>query len=89
MVRWGTHGAGEGASRGVGGAFASLPSSPTVDEGGEATYRVRLTSDPGQPVWVALHWEGDTDLGNPRGCVDDPENTGVTAYITATERDDD
>ncbi len=29
------------------------------------------------------------DLGNPRGCVDDPEDTGITAYITATERDND
>ncbi len=36
MVRWGTHGAGEGAGGGVGEACASLPSSPTVDEGGEA-----------------------------------------------------
>ena len=40
------------------------PSSLRVDEGGEATYRVRLTSDPGQPVWVALDWSGDPDLGN-------------------------
>ena len=65
MVRWGTHGAGEGAGGGVGEACASLPSSLTVDEGGEATYRVRLSSDPGQPVWVALWWEGDEDVGNP------------------------
>ena len=40
------------------------PSSLTVPEGGEATYRVRLTADPGQPVWVALWWDGDPDLGN-------------------------
>ena len=132
------------------------PSSLTVDEGGEATYRVRLTSDPGQPVMLALHWEGDPDLGNtlsyqqfkwllpsnyenpdiyldpewtaawnagvtitvtadedadsdngtaeihntvyyvpcaelgnPSGCVDDPDDTGITAYITVTERDSD
>ena len=134
------------------------PSRLTVDEGGEATYRVRLTADPGRPVLVALHWEGDddlgntlsyqqfkwllpsnyanenpdlyldpewtaawnvgvtitvtadedadsengtlevhttvyyvscADLGNPAGCVDDPEDTGVTAYITVTERDND
>ena len=142
------------------------PSSLTVDEGGEATYTVRLTSDPGKPVMLALDWYGDTDLGeghpnrgipslseqqfkwllpsnyasqnpdiyldpdytapynvgvaitvtaredddsdngtaeigntvfyvpcewlgNPAGCVDDPEDTGVTAWITVTERDDD
>ena len=134
------------------------PSSLRVDEGGEATYRVRLSSDPGQPVMLALHWEGDTDLGNtlsyeqfkwllpsnyasrnpdiyvdpewtaawnagvtitvtagedadsengtleihntvyyvpcadlgnPSGCVDDPEDTGITAYLTVTERDND
>ena len=142
------------------------PSRLTVTEGGEATYTVRLTSDPGQPVWVALDWYGDeslgeghpdrgipslseqqfkwllpsnyasrnpdiyldpdytapwntgvtitvtaaedndsengtleihntvfyipcADLGNPAGCEDDPEDTGVTAYLTVTERDDD
>ncbi len=142
------------------------PSRLTVTEGGQATYTVRLTSDPGQPVWVALDWYGDTDLGeghadrgipslseqqfkwllpsnyanrnpdiyldpeytapwntgvtitvtaledddsengtlevhntvfyipcadlgNPAGCVDDPEDTGVTAYLTVTERDND
>ena len=140
------------------------PSRLTVAEGGEATYRVKLTSDPGQPVWVALDWSGDeslgeghpdrgipslseqqfkwllpsnyasrnpdiyldpeytapwntgvtitvtaredgdsengtaeirhdvfyipcAELGNPAGCVDDPEDTGVTAYLTVTERD--
>ena len=40
------------------------PSSLTVNEGGEATYRVKLTSDPGRPVMVALWWDGDDDLGN-------------------------
>ena len=40
------------------------PSSLRVDEGSEATYRVTLTFDPGQPVMPALHWEGDTDLGS-------------------------
>ena len=142
------------------------PSRLTVDEGGEATYTVRLTSDPGQPVWVALDWYGDeslgeghsdrgipslseqqfkwllpsnyasrnpdiyldpdytapwntgvtitvtaredddkengtaeirhdvfyipcAELGNPAGCVDDPEDTGVTAYLTVTEEDND
>ena len=132
------------------------PSSLRVDEGGEATYRVRLTSDPGRPVMVALWWDGDPDVGNtlsyqqfkwllpsnyqnpdiyldpeftgpwnvgvtitvtadedadsengtaeihntvhyvpcadlgsPAGCVDDPEDTGITARLTATERDND
>ena len=142
------------------------PSSLTVPEGGEATYTVRLTSDPGKPVWVALDWYGDSDLGeghadrgipslseqqfkwllpsnyasqnpdiyldpeytspynvgvaitvtaredgdsengtadiantvyyvpcaylgNPSGCVDDPEDTGITAWVAATERDND
>lgn len=148
------------------------PSRLTVPEGGEATYRVRLTADPGQPVWVALDWSGDpdvgngdpgqgvpslseqqfkwllpsnyasrnpdihldpeytaawnagvtitvtadeesqsvagedsdngtaeihntvfyvpcADLGNPAGCVDDPEDAGVTAILTVTERDND
>ena len=140
------------------------PSSLTVPEGGEATYTVRLTSDPGKPVWVALDWGGDPDvgeghadrgipslseqqfkwllpsnyasqnpdiyldpdytaawnagvaitvtaredgdsengtawiantvyyvpcayLGNPSGCVDDPEDTGVTAWVAVTEQD--
>ena len=40
------------------------PSRLTVPEGGEATYRVRLTADPGQPVMLALWWDGDPDLGN-------------------------
>ncbi len=136
-----------------------LPSRLAVKEGSEATYRVKLTSDPGQPVWVALDWSGDpdlgntlsqqqfkwllpsnyasrnpdiyldpnytapwntgvtitlsadeddgdtengtaliantifyipcADLGNPAGCVDDPEDTGVTAYLTVTEEDND
>ena len=142
------------------------PSRLTVTEGGEATYRVKLTSDPGQPVWVALDWSGDeslgeghpdrgipslseqqfkwllpsnyasrnpdiyldpdytapwntgvtitvtaredgdsengtaeirhdvfyipcAELGNPAGCVDDPEDTGVNAYLTVTEEDND
>ncbi len=134
------------------------PSSLQVPEGGEATYRVKLTSDPGQPVMVALWWDGDedvgntlqtqqfkwllpsnyasqnpdiyldreftapwnvgvtitvtadddgdsengtaqihntvqyvpcADLGNPAGCEDDPEDTGVNAYLTATEVDND
>ena len=134
------------------------PTSLTVPEGGEATYRVRLTSDPGQPVMLSLWWDGDpdlgnnlpyqqfkwllptnyasrnpdiyldpeftapwntgvtitvaadedadsengtleidntvyyvpcADLGNPAGCEDDPEDTGVTVWLTATERDND
>ena len=29
------------------------------------------------------------DLGNPAGCIDDPEDTGVTVWLTVTERDSD
>ena len=134
------------------------PSGLTVPEGNQATYRVRLTSDPGQPVMLVLWWDGDpdlgntlshqqfkwllpsnyasrnpdlyldpeftspwntgvtitvtadedddsdngtalidntvfyvpcADLGNPAGCEDDPEDTGVTVWLTATERDND
>ena len=132
------------------------PSRLTVDEGGEATYRVRLSSDPGRPVMLALWWDGDpdlgntlpaqqfkwllpsnwqdpdgyvdpewsyawntgvpitvsagedsdsengtleihneiyyvpcADLGNPDGCVDDPDDGGVIAFLTVTERDND
>ena len=39
------------------------PSRLTVREGGEATYRVRLSRDPKLPVVVFLHWMGDEDLG--------------------------
>ena len=85
------------------------PSRLTVDEGGEATYRVKLTSDPGQPVMLALWWDGDPDLGNtlagqqfkwllPSNWQDpdrhvDPEwsypwNTGIPITVTADEDDD-
>ena len=129
-----------------------------VPEGGESIYRVKLTSDPGQPVMVALWWDGDpdvgnslswqqfkwllpgnyatqnpdiyldpeftapwnvgvaitvtaeedgdsengtaeihntvlyvpcADLGNPADCEDDLDDTGITAYLTVTERDND
>lgn len=129
-----------------------------VPEGGEATYRVKLTADPGRPVMVGLWWDGDVhlgnslswqqfkwllpsnyasqnpdlyldpeftapwnvgvaitvdaiedgdsdngtadientvlyvpcaDLGNPAGCEDDPDDTGVNAYLEATEIDND
>ena len=32
-----------------------------------------------------VYYELYADLSNPAGCVDDPDDTGVTAYITATE----
>ena len=134
------------------------PSSLTVPEGDEKTYRVTLTSDPRQPVMLLLWWDGDpdlgntlsyqqfkwllpsnyanqnpdiyldpewsgawnvgvtitvtadedtdsengtawidntvyyvpcADLGNPSGCVDNPEDTGVTAWVAVTEQDND
>ena len=37
----------------------------TVSEGGEATYRVRLSTSPTLPLWVVMHWDGtgDENLG--------------------------
>ncbi len=29
------------------------------------------------------------DIGNPEGCEDDPEDTGVNAYLAVTEVDND
>lgn len=29
------------------------------------------------------------DLGSPAGCEDDLDDTGITAYLTVTERDND
>ena len=34
-----------------------------MTEGGEATYRVKLSRAPTTPLWLSLHWEGDEDLG--------------------------
>ena len=45
-----------------GGRVVLSPSRLTVTEGGEATYRVKLSTNPTQPVSVWLHWEGDEDL---------------------------
>ena len=38
------------------------PSSLTVDEGGQASYRVKIKDNPTQPLVVYLWWEGDDDL---------------------------
>ena len=46
-----------------GGRVILSPSRLTVPEGGEATYRVKLSSEPKQPLWVIMHWDGDEDLG--------------------------
>ncbi len=37
----------------------------TVREGGEATYRVKLSTSPTMPLFVTLHWDGtgDENLG--------------------------
>ena len=43
------------------------------------------TAEIGNTVfYVPCEW-----LGNPAGCVDDPEDTGVTVWLTVTERDKD
>ena len=46
-----------------GGRVIFSPSRVTVPEGGSVTYRVKLTSSPTQPLWVALYWDGDYDMG--------------------------
>ena len=50
-----------------GGRVILSPTSLTLAEGSEATYRVKLSSNPALPVAVWLHWIGDEwgeDLGN-------------------------
>ena len=46
-----------------GGRVILSPSRLAVPEGGQATYRVKLSRSPTQPVWVVMHWDGDEDLG--------------------------
>ena len=46
----------------AGGRVILSPARLTVREGGEATYRVRLSRNPATPLWLSLHWEGDEDL---------------------------
>ena len=46
-----------------GGRVVFSPSRVTVPEGGAATYRVKLTSEPTHPLWVAMIWDGDYDVG--------------------------
>ncbi len=46
-----------------GGRVVLSPSRLTVSEGGEATYRIKLSSAPTMPLWVTLHWDGDENLG--------------------------
>ncbi len=46
-----------------GGRVVLSPSRLSVREGGEATYRVKLSRAPTLPVAVYLHWMGDEDLG--------------------------
>ncbi len=42
-----------------GGRVILSPSRLTVTEGGEATYRVKLSSEPTLPLFVVMHWDGD------------------------------
>ncbi len=44
-----------------GGRVILSPSRLTVTEGGEATYRVKLSTNPAMPLLVVLHWYGDGD----------------------------
>ena len=46
----------------AGGRIVLSPSRLTVAEGGEATYRVKLSRSPKQPLWLGLYWDGDADL---------------------------
>ncbi len=41
-----------------GGRVILSPSRLTVAEGGEATYRVKLSTSPTMPLFVTLHWDG-------------------------------
>ncbi len=41
-----------------GGSVVLSPSRLTVTEGGEATYRVKLSRAPTMPLFVTLHWDG-------------------------------
>ncbi len=42
-----------------GGRVILSPSRLTVPEGGEATYRVKLSTEPTLPLYVVMHWDGD------------------------------
>ena len=42
-----------------GGRVILSPSRLTVTEGGEATYRVKLSTEPTLPLFVTMHWDGD------------------------------
>ena len=46
------------------GRVTVAPASLTVNEGGSATYRVKLSTSPAWPVQVALFWEGDNSLSD-------------------------
>ncbi len=41
-----------------GGRVVLSPTRLTVTEGGEATYRVKLSRAPTMPLWVTMHWDG-------------------------------
>ena len=50
-----------GPETAAGGRVILSPSRLTVTEGGQATYRVKLSTNPAMPLWVVLHWYGDGD----------------------------
>ena len=53
-----------GTATARGGRVVLSPSRLTVREGGEATYRVKLSREPDLPLAVGLHWMGDEGLGD-------------------------
>ena len=46
----------------AGGRVILSPAALTVPEGSDASYRVKLSRQPTQPLSVGLFWDGDTDL---------------------------
>ena len=52
-----------GPQTAAGGRVVLSPTRLTVAEGGEATYRVKLSTNPTLPLFVVMHWDGDENLG--------------------------
>ena len=52
-----------GPQTAAGGRVVLSPSRLAVSEGGEATYRVKLSRAPTLPLFVTMHWDGYENLG--------------------------